>query len=138
MDKQPTLPGLIAALVMAGSGWTQPLETSAMTIGIPVLQPAEHFAGSWRMSGGGASCTLILRANPAPVPRPAAPSFALDVEGACPGGLEQGALGAWRPASDGIDLTDEQGRTRLFLSRTAPDVYEGALPSGEAIRLTRG
>ena len=138
MDTHPTLPGLVAALFMAGSGWAQPSETSAMTIGIPALQPAEHFAGNWRMSGGGVSCTLTLRADPTPVPRPAAPSFALDVEGTCPGGLEQHAFGAWRPASDGIDLTDQQGRTRLFLSRTAPGVYEATLPSGEAIHLTRG
>ena len=137
MDKQPPLPGLVAALFMAGAGWAQPSETSAMTIGIPALQPAEHFAGTWRMSGGGVSCTITLRADPTPAPRPAAPSFSLEIEGTCPGGLEQGALGAWRPAPDGIDLTDQQGRTRLFLSRTGAGVYEAVLPSGQAIRMTR-
>ena len=109
-----------------------------MRLSTPVLPAAEDLAGPWRLDWGDDGCAIILTARPVPLPRPAADGWALELGAECAAKEALGALHAWRPASDGIDLTDARGRTRLFLSRTASGVYEEIRPRGQPMRMTRG
>ena len=104
----------------------------------PVLPSAETLAGNWRLSWDGGGCDINLSAKPVPMPGPAAGAWDLTMAAACEGHPALQRLQAWRPAPDGIDLTDERGRTRLFLSRHESDVFEAVLTGGDRIRLTRG
>lgn len=108
-----------------------------MTASIPALPSAHDLAGDWVLSWGGETCGLNLSSRPVSMPRPATDAWTLTLDAQCAGNEMLEPVRAWRPASDGIDLTDERGRTRLFLSRTGPEAYEAALPSGQAVRLTR-
>jgi hypothetical protein len=115
----------------------QSLEISAMSMSIPVLPSAEDLAGDWRLHWSGGACSVSLSARPVAMPRPAADAWSLTLEPACAGNAALDSVSAWRPASDGVEMVDARGRTRVFLSRTGPGVYEAAPPSDQTLRMTR-
>ena len=128
---------IVISFCLVGSPtWATP-DTHPMTASIPALPSAHDLAGDWMLSWGGERCDLNLSSLPVSMPRPATDAWALTLDEQCTGNDVLAAVRAWRPASDGIDLTDARGRTRLFLSRTGPQAYEAVLPSGQAVRLTR-
>ncbi|MFN4297558.1 MAG: AprI/Inh family metalloprotease inhibitor [Brevundimonas sp.] len=130
--------GSILSGVMAGALMSSHfLEMSPVTMSTPILPLAETLAGDWRLAWSNGGCVVSLSARPVAMPRPAADAWALSLEQPCAGNPALESIRAWRPASDGMDLTDDQGRTRLFLSRVGRDLYETALPSGQTLRLMR-
>lgn len=103
----------------------------------PRLPTPEELAGEWRLEWNGGRCALTLQAIPLAVPRPAAETWSLEIGSECAANALLAQLEGWRPASDGIDLTNERGLTRLFVARTSSGAYESVTPSGETVRMTR-
>jgi hypothetical protein len=107
-----------------------------MTTPIPAKPEAHSLAGDWTLTWADGSCAINLSAQAAPLPRYGAKAWNLTHAPTCAAIPALGLVHVWRPASDGIDLSDEEGRTRIFLSRVSAGAYEADLPSGR-IRLTR-
>lgn len=123
--------GLASALQLGAA-----TEVSAMKASIPAKPEAHSLTGDWRVSWPEGSCVVTLSDQVAPASRGTAESWTLALSPACEASPLLTAVRTWRPASDGMDLSDAHGRTRLFLSRVGTDVYEGASPAGP-VRMTR-
>lgn len=112
--------------------------SKALPMTSPRLPAPEELSGEWRLDWNGGNCALFLRAALLTVPRPAAETWSLEIGSECSDNAFLAQLGGWRPTSDGIELTDERGRTRQFLARTALETYESVAPQGNRVRMTRG